>query len=70
MGAIPRQCHEGSKMRAVALAFLLFGTLFFLFPLYDDWVRWIRISSDDSRLIGGLMVACGALALAIQHRRT
>jgi hypothetical protein len=56
-------------MRIVGLVFLLFGTLFFLFPLYDNWVSFIRLSLVDSRVLGGLMVACGALALAVDRRR-
>jgi hypothetical protein len=56
-------------MRSVGLAFLLFGTLFFLYPLYRDWVGFIRLSHIDSRVLGGLMVACGALAIAVDRRK-
>jgi hypothetical protein len=55
-------------MRAVGLAFLLFGTLAFTFPLYDQWVRWIVLSRSETLWLGGLLIACGALSLAI-HRR-
>jgi hypothetical protein len=56
-------------MRSVGLAFLFFGTLFFLYPLYREWVDFVRLSYFDSRVLGGLMVACGALALAVDQRR-
>ena len=57
-------------MRSVGLAFLLAGTLFLLFPYYREWVGFVRMSLTDSRVIGSLMVATGALALAVAARRT
>lgn len=57
-------------MRSVGLVFLLFGTLFFLYPLYREWVGFIHLSYFDSRVLGGLMVACGALAIAVERRRS
>jgi hypothetical protein len=55
-------------MRAVGLAFLLFGALAFSFPMYDQWVRWIALTRSETMWVGGLLVACGALALAIYRR--
>jgi hypothetical protein len=55
-------------MRAVGLAFLLLGTLAFTFPMYDQWVRWLVLTRSESMWLGGLLVACGALTLAIYRR--
>lgn len=54
-------------MRAIGLFCLLLGTLAFLFPFYDQYVRWLRLTTFDTQLLGGLFVAVGALTLAI-HR--
>jgi uncharacterized membrane protein len=57
-------------MRAVGLAFLLFGTLAFTFPWYRRWVDdWISLTSGDSVWVGGLLVACGAATLLIYRSR-
>jgi uncharacterized membrane protein len=57
-------------MRAVGLAFLLFGSLAFTFPWYSRWVDdWISLSSRDSLWIGGLLVACGAATLLVHRSR-
>ncbi len=52
-------------MRAVGLTALLLSVLFFLFPWYDQFVPMIRLSGDDTRIIGGLLLAVSALTLAI-----
>jgi uncharacterized membrane protein len=57
-------------MRAVGLAFLLFGTLALTFPWYRRWVDdWISFTSTESSWVGGLLVACGAAALLIYRSR-
>jgi hypothetical protein len=56
-------------MRAVGLAFLFCGTLVFTYPWYARWVdHWMAFAPKDSVWLGGLLVACGALTLAI-HRK-
>ncbi len=54
-------------MRAIGLAALLLSVLMFLFPWYDQWVPFIRIASQDTRIVGGLLLAVGAITLAV-HR--
>lgn len=54
-------------MRAIGLAALLLSVLIFLFPWYHQWVPLIHISSQDSRILGGLLLAVGAITLAV-HR--
>jgi uncharacterized membrane protein len=57
-------------MRAVGLAFLLFGTLALTFPWYRRWVDdWISLTSTDSVWVGGLLVACGAATIFIYRSR-
>jgi hypothetical protein len=57
-------------MRAVGLAFLLFGTLALTFPWYRRWVDdWIYLTSGDSLWLGGLLVASGAAAIFIYRGR-
>jgi hypothetical protein len=56
-------------MRSVGLAVLLLAILFLLFPFYRQWVPHIRISTEDSRLLGGLLLAVGALTLVVFRRR-
>ncbi|MDF2982182.1 MAG: hypothetical protein K0Q69_1954 [Devosia sp.] len=56
-------------MRSVGLAALLLAILFLLFPFYRQWVPHIRISTEDSRLLGGLLLAVGALTLVVFRRR-
>ena len=52
-------------MRAVGLAALLLSVLFFLFPFYHTYVSFLRLSVGETRLLGGLLLAVGALTLAI-----
>lgn len=56
-------------MKAVGLTFLLVGALAFLFPYYDQFVSGLTLTGDQSRLIGGLCVAVGALTLAVFRQR-
>jgi uncharacterized membrane protein len=57
-------------MRAVGLAFLLFGTLALTFPWYRRWVNdWISLTASDSVWVGGLLVACGAATLLVYRSR-
>ncbi len=56
-------------MRSVGLAALLFAILLLLFPFYRQWVPHIRITTEDSRLLGGLLLAVGALTLAVFRHR-
>lgn len=56
-------------MRSVGLAALLLAVLFLLFPFYRQWLPHIRITTEDSRLLGGLLLAVGALTLAVFRRR-
>jgi len=52
-------------MRAIGLAALLLSVLIFLLPWYDQWVPFIRISTQDTRIVGGLLLAVGAITLAV-----
>ena len=52
-------------MRTVGLGALLLGVLFFTFPSYHEWVPFIRLATSDTRLLGGLFVAVGAITLAV-----
>ncbi|MDB5538831.1 MAG: hypothetical protein JWQ89_558 [Devosia sp.] len=54
-------------MRSVGLGAILLSVLVFLFPWYGDWLPFISLSTSDSRIVGGLLLAVGALTLAI-HR--
>ena len=56
-------------MRSVGLAALLLAILVLLFPFSRQWVPPIRISTEDSRLLGGLLLAVGALTLVVFRRR-
>ena len=57
-------------MRAVGLGFLLFGVLSFLYhPFFREWVQFIVLTRNESIWLGGLLVACGALTLAIHRSR-
>ena len=55
-------------MRAIGLAALLLGALALVYPIWDQWLTMIRLSAPDAQLLGGLLVAVGALTLAI-HRQ-
>lgn len=56
-------------MRSIGLAAILLGVLILLFPFYRQWVPYIHITSEDSRLLGGLLLAVGALTLAVFRNR-
>ena len=56
-------------MRSVGLLALLLSVLFFLFPFYREWVPFIVIGTSDSRLVSGVLLAVGALSLAIYSRQ-
>ena len=56
-------------MRSVGLLALLLSVLFFLFPFYREWVPFIVIGTSDSRLVAGVLLAVGALSLAIYSRQ-
>ena len=55
-------------MRAVGLAALLLSVLFFLFPFYHSYVPFLRLGVGETRLLGGLLLAVGALTLDIYGR--
>lgn len=55
-------------MRSVGLAAILLSVLVFLFPWYGEWVPFVSISTTDSRIVGGLLLAVGALTLAVYRR--
>lgn len=55
-------------MRAVGLGVLLLGALAFLYPEFPElhrFVPMISLNKSDSIVLGGLLVAVGALTLAI-----
>lgn len=56
-------------MRSVGLAAILLSVLVLLFPWYHHWVPFIRLSTLDSRIFGGLLLAVGALTLAVFRRQ-
>jgi|EndMetStandDraft_5_1072996.scaffolds.fasta_scaffold4643728_1 hypothetical protein len=56
-------------MRSVGLAAILLAVLIFLFPWYHQWLPYLRLSIGDSRLLGGLSLAVGALTLIIYRNR-
>lgn len=56
-------------MRSVGLSFLLLGTLAFLFPAYDSWIAAINLKPNENIYLGGIFVACGALALGFSRLR-
>ena len=55
-------------MRAIGLAALLLGALALVYPIWDQWVPMLRLAAPDAQSLGGLLVAVGALTLAI-HRQ-
>ena len=57
-------------MRSVGLAAILLSVLILLFPFYRQWVPYIRLSIEDSRLLGGALLAVGAVSLAVFRNRT
>ena len=52
-------------MRSVGLAAILLSVLILLFPFYRQWVPHIRLSIEDGRLLGGALLAIGALTLTV-----
>ena len=52
-------------MRSVGLAAILLSVLILLFPFYRQWVPHVRLSTEDGRLLGGALLAIGALTLAV-----
>lgn len=56
-------------MRSVGLAVILLSVLILLFPFYRHWVPHFRLSTDDSRMLGGTLLAVGALTLAVFRNR-
>ncbi len=56
-------------MRSVGLVALLLSALFFLFPQYREWVPFIAMGINESRIVGGLLLAVGALSLAVYSRQ-
>ena len=59
----------GGIMRSVGLAALLLSVLFFLYPWYRQWGPVLDISNNDTRIVGGLLLAVGALTLAVFRQR-
>lgn len=52
-------------MRSVGLAAILLSIMIILFPFYRQWVPHIGLSTEDSRILGGCLLAIGALTLAV-----
>lgn len=55
-------------MRAVGLIALLLGAMSFLYPSFPELHRYVpavEMGRQDAMLLGGLLVAVGALTLAI-----
>lgn len=55
-------------MRAVGLIALLLGAVTFLYPEFPGlhrFVPMVSLGKSDSMLLGGLLIAVGALTLAI-----
>ena len=59
----------GGIMRSVGLAALLLSVLLFLYPWYRHWAPVLDISNNDTRIVGGLLLAVGALTLAVFRGR-
>jgi hypothetical protein len=55
-------------MRVTGLCALLVGVIFMLLPFYTHQLPFVSFSADDGRLVGGLLVALGAIALAISRQ--
>jgi hypothetical protein len=56
-------------MRVLGLATLVVGIIFMLLPAYAHYLPLLNVSADNGRLLGGLLIALGGIALAIstQH---
>ncbi len=57
-------------MRSVGLAAILLSVLVILFPFYRQWLPYIRLSTEDSRILGGCLLAIGALTLVVFRNRS
>lgn len=57
-------------MRSVGLAAILLSVLVILFPFYRQWLPYIRLSTEDSRILGGSLLAIGALTLVVFRSRS
>lgn len=57
-------------MRSVGLAVILLSVLILLFPFYRQWVPYIRLSTEDSRLFGGTLLVAGAISLVVFRNRS
>lgn len=55
-------------MRSVGLAAILLSVLILLFPWYRQWVPHFRFSTEDSRLLGALLLVLGSLTVAVFRR--
>lgn len=55
-------------MRSVGLAAILLSVLILLFPWYRQWVPYFRFSTEDSRLLGALLLVLGSLTVAVFRR--
>ena len=56
-------------MKAIGLAALLLGTIAFLHPWFRQYLPYSSITRNETQLIAGLLVAVGALTLAVQMYR-
>ncbi len=56
-------------MRSIGLTALLLSVLIFLYPWYRHIVPVLDISNNDTRIVGGLLLAFGAILLAVDRRR-
>jgi hypothetical protein len=56
-------------MRSVGLSAILLSLVFFLFPFFREWLPFIVMGTNDSRLVAGLLLAVGALSLAVYSRQ-
>ena len=57
-------------MRSVGLAAILLSVLILLFPFFRQWLPHIRLSTEDSRLLGGALLAIGALTVSVFRRQS
>jgi hypothetical protein len=57
-------------MRSVGLAAILLSVLVLLFPFYRQWVPYVRLATGDSRILGGCLLAIGALTLMVFRDRS
>ena len=57
-------------MRSVGLAAILLSVLILLYPFYRQWLPHIRFSIEDSRLLGGALLAIGAITVSVFRRQS